>query len=323
MKKIIKLAVIFALCFPGTACKKNDGGSPVPVTPTDTVATGWVKIDNSQYYGVAYGGDIFFSNSLTGFCSDNNVNLLKTTDGGSNWSMFATLQCANMAMTGNGNAYFISLDKDSVYKLVNSALPFIAVHPPGADSLGDIFFSDNNNGLLSSATGLYKTNDAGVSWEQIPSVSSRPYGSIFMYNSQTAWLCYRNKIWHCNGDINNWQMDSIPSTDIYLGLLGLYAVSPSTVFVASATGNLYKSVDGGDNFSLLRTFENSGSNDLHFVDQNTGYFANGNRLYKTTDGGNSWSILIGLASSYFIEVHFTDPAHGWAITANGKVFKTN
>ncbi len=323
MKKIMRFVAILAVCFPGSACKKNDAGSPVPVTPTDTVAAGWVKIDNSQYYGVSYGGDIFFYNALTGFVSDNNSNLLKSTDGGNNWSRFAGLQCANMAMTGNGNAYFVGINKDSVYKLVNSALPFITVQPPGADSLGDIFFSDNDNGLLSSAAGLYKTNDAGSSWVQIPNVSSRPYSSIFMYNSQTAWLCYRNKIWHCNGDINNWEMDSIPGTDIYLGLLGLYAVSASTLFVSSYNGTLYKSTDGGNNFSLLRTFESNGSNDLHFTDQNTGYFACGSRIYKTTDGGNSWTTLIALASSYFIEIHFSDAAHGWAITANGKVFKTS
>ena len=118
-------------------------------------------------------------------------------------------------------------------------------------------------------------------------------------------------------------MDSIPGTDIYLGLLGLYAVSASTLFVSSYNGTLYKSTDGGNNFSRLRTFDSNGSHDLHFVDQNTGYFACGSRIYKTTDGGNSWTTLIALASSYFIEIHFSDAAHGWAITANGKVFKTS
>ena len=54
-------------------------------------------------------------------------------------------------------------------------------------------------------------------------------------------------------------------------------------------GAMYKTIDGGNTWSISIELEGEDINAFHFVDENNGYFVGDQGLiYKTNDGGNNW-----------------------------------
>jgi photosystem II stability/assembly factor-like uncharacterized protein len=62
---------------------------------------------------------------------------------------------------------------------------------------------------------------------------------------------------------------------------------------------------------------------IHFINENIGYESFGHRIFKTTDGGINWTKIIGLGNSNIVEIHFIDEMHGWAICFDGTILKYN
>ena len=264
-----------------------------------------------------------------GYTSDNNSAIFKTVDGGATWNHISSKTAANISVTNDSKAFFVSGREDSIYRTTDGGVTITGYRIPLA-TLYDIFFSDNNNGLCTSSTGMYNTTNGGNSWNlltSLPNLTTNDQPSLFMYDNANAWVCYSNKIYHANGNLATWKLDSVPSPVSNIGLIGLYATSSTVVYCSSYTGYLFKSTDGGNHFSFLRKMDavNNGTSfsDLHFIDANLGYMSVGSRIYKTTDAGNNWTVVVALGTTDISEIHFTDATHGWACCEDGTVLKLN
>lgn len=325
------LLYLTACAFLILSCKKSGSPSPAPdPTPIilpDTIPANWSKIKVSP--NTISGGDIFFKNNSVGFFGDGMSKIYKTTDGGTNWSEFAPQTCYNIAMTSDSKAFFVG-NSNSISLALNNSLPLTQTNLDFA-WLSDIFFIDNNNGIACSNAAIYRTADGGISWIKIATLPDMQIATTipmatFMYDTQTAWVCYSNRVWHCNGNINNWVKDTIIPVVPPMGIGSVYAVSANVVYCSSFTGYIYKSIDGGKNFVLITKLHNGqgyGGSDLHFIDSQNGYLSVGSRLYKTTDGGANWTKIIALGNAAFVEIHFTDASHGWACCTDGSILKMN
>lgn len=98
----------------------------------------------------------------------------------------------------------------------------------------------------------------------------------------------------------------------------VYASSYSGYFFKSINGgNTFSFVKKVDNVGA------GNITDLYFFDANNGYMSNSARLYKTTDGGLNWSVVVALGQADIVEICFTDASHGWAICTDGKILKFN
>jgi photosystem II stability/assembly factor-like uncharacterized protein len=324
------------------SCKKpNNNNEPIvviPITAPDTLSNGWSKIKVNPSIGIFHGGDIFFNSNNVGYVSDNNSAVFKTIDGGSTWNqIFRTggrsFTASNMSITTDNKAFFVGTIEDSIFKTTDIGNSITAYNISNA-RLSDIFFGDNNVGLCSSNVGLYKTIDAGNSWSNISvlpiSNVNNVYSPIFMIGNSNAWVCYGNKVFHANGSLSTFKLDSVPTNLPDLALYGVFATSASVVYVSSYSGYLFKSIDGGNTFSFLvklGTGQTNSGSDLHFINATVGYCSVGNRIYKTVDAGGTWSVVVALGNSGvnpgIIEIHFTDSTHGWALTSDGYVLKFN
>ena len=286
----------------------------------------------NQYIGIFYGGDVFFKNNLTGYLSDNNSTVLKSIDGGNTWNEMLShgrsIRAANIAVTGDGKAFFVNNYEDSIYRTLDGGINMAGYNLGGA-KISDIFFSDNNAGLCSTDIGLFSTTNGGNSWNNIiplTGLANNSSSGLFMFDNTTAWVIYNNKVLHANGNFSTWHLDSVATT-INLTFSSVYATSATVVYISSVTGFLYKSTDGGTTFNLLKKLDNVWNSqyisDIHFVNATTGYMSLGSRIYKTIDSGNTWSVIVALASTDIIEIHFSDATHGWACCFDGTVLKYN
>ncbi len=106
--------------------------------------------------------------------------------------------------------------------------------------------------------------------------------------------------------------------------------NPNTIFAGTATGGVWKTLDGGLTWAALTDFlpvlsvsslvmDPTNSQILYL---GTGEATQGDGIFKTTNGGQTWTQLPGTANSNFnfvygIAVHPQQPNHIYAATATG------
>lgn len=311
--------LICALSF--LSCSKNNDNTSVtdPVDPpgllADTLSGGWTK----HTPGFA---DIGFVNTLVGYGAGGS-GISKTIDGGITWSVVdSTNWCFNVSCSPDGKAFFAG----GLTKIISTADGGITFTTSQSGFLGgritDTYFPDANNGYAVGNTGFYQTIDGGISWNHVTPATglsfTNPYNSyysLFFVNNTTGWVASGANIYRTDGSINNWlaaTFDQAPSN----AFVALSAPGNNIIYTVTASGQVYKSIDGAVNFSLLTTLPGSQEfPDIHFVDDQTGYATYGKKIFKTSDAGISWQAVVSMGEQEFIEVHFTDAHHGWACTA--------
>lgn len=312
---------LLSLVIISLSCKKDNNNSssnnpnPNPVSPTDTLTAGWTK--HSPGFT-----DIFFVDSQVGYgLSDNSIT--KTTDGGITWNTIKALSSAffNVNCSPDGKAFFIG-DVGKLYSTSNAGVSIDSFS--FNENVMDIFFPDNNNGYVIGRNHFFKTLNGGINWTAVTPLNgislnnSLYYGSLFFTDATTGWIILGSNIYYNDGTINNWTAATLSPAPAST-FDGIYASSPNTIYASTQDGEVYKSTNGGLNFSRVADFPETDFSDIHFVDDNTGYVSIGHKLYKTTDGGNNWQTVATLVNEKFIEVYFTDATHGWAgaLSSNG------
>jgi photosystem II stability/assembly factor-like uncharacterized protein len=321
----LTLSVILVLFI--NSCKKSDqspdpGPDPIPTPKPDTLSTGWKKITIT---GVNIFSDIFFNNNSTGYLVGDKS--YKSVDGGLNWNVISGTDFFNIAVTNNGNVFFVTNTQGVIYKSTdggNTLTPFTIPSGP----YQDIFFSDNSNGYFIGGSDLYNTTDGGVNWTAVNTTGLSNTGgslpSLFFTNSNTGWIVNGANVYKTNGSIQNWVAASFTGAAPTGVFQSVYVTPNNNVYVSNSAGEFFKSIDGGASFSKLKTFPNAPPYcDIHFVDNNTGYIGVGKKIYKTTDAGVTWNVVVALGGASLSELHFTDASHGWACGNNGTVLIFN
>ena len=319
--KITLVAAITICClYSLQSCKKSDPAPappPLPVIKPDTLTAGWTK----QVVAVGSNmSDIFFNTSTNGYaCADNGV--FKTTDGGTNWVQLnlTNNQWNNCFVTADGKASLVTYASNNIFRTIDGGSSF--TNPALGSVPLDIFFTDNNNGFSIAVDGLYKSVDAGVSWQRITTTglsSSSNYASLSFINNTTGWVVSQAGIFRSLGSLTNWQA-SFANGGASSNYASVYAVSATVIYVGDFSGQIFKSTDGGANFNFIKKLEDASFTDIHFLTDQIGYASSGRSIYKTADGGSNWSKVVSLGENFISEIHFTDATHGWACANKGVV----
>jgi photosystem II stability/assembly factor-like uncharacterized protein len=96
-------------------------------------------------------------------------------------------------------------------------------------------------------------------------------------------------------------------------LKDLFFIGSDRGWLLARYGQVYRTNDGGWNWSVDSLPGSLGGNSLHFVNENVGYVVGDSGwIAKTTNGGSDWD-TIQKGSEDLRHVHFTDPDHGWAV----------
>lgn len=191
--------------------------------------------------------------------------------------------------------------------------------------------------------GLYKTENAGVSWEQLAlrldSITNPHLQSVFFVNDQTGFLCLRGGIPQFDIFLlktqdggNSWADVTPDSLPVGYGDSDVFFTDLNKGFVASG-GRLYRTADGGQNWALSLNMNWVGFNEIHFSDANFGIvgawdgtFAYQGLIFTTSDGGLSWDSLIFNQTYTSIGNVFHAGNAAYAMTDHGwgeqKLFKT-
>jgi len=231
-------------------------------------------------------------------------NIIKTSDGGSNWSFL------NSKITNNGISAIQAIDSLRLFALAPNRTLMKTTNSGGnwsvmdstmfSLSISSMFFINSNTGWLGNSTGVYKTTNAGINWS-LSVTYGVPVTNIKFFNSGTGYAMHTNSALYKSTNFgDNWtQVYQLPS-----GFTIISFVDEQTGFIGRdyvSSSYLWRTTNGGNNWSPVDTLSTYYTyKKIKFYNANTGWaslFYQGTYPYtsssffirKTTNGGLNWS----------------------------------
>lgn len=272
---------------------------------------------------------IHFINANTGFITVADISsnetrggILRTTNGGNNWSIVFYEMIRHMT-----NIFFINSSVGyasgyrTIMKTTNAGITWSTVfQDPAVGYLFAIHFTDVNTGYVVGNWGrILKTTDGGNNWKSTHPASIHLWGLSFQ-DANTGIAVGGNEnntdniILRTTDAGNNW--DSISYTDttaILWSVKFLTPFSPSTGFITGFHQQVLKTTNSGltwvkHNLPILaNTFYNVRS--CFFTSADTGYLAGGyGYIFKTTTCGTGIKTLSNeVPKKYMLHQNYPNP----------------
>lgn len=289
--------------------------------------------------------DIKFLDANEGWVISNSVPsvdttfLLKTTDGGTNWSRKLVISypysfytfCPLMGIDVISAAELRTFTKDTIYHSLNGGQTWAA--RPAPAPVTNLRFLNQNIGYLVSGYLIYYTSDGGVNWGlcrlkdgvELQGVEVYPGGAFI---SGTGGVVIKNNANPLNEA--DWQFQMQPR-EFGDGNGVFYFLNRQTGWKHDIVGNnISFTSNGGKSWKVYSNFGDTAIAELHFSSGNTGYAAGdrntgtGGLYSKTTDAGKTWQTFpVGISGEAIGSISFYDDNHGFLAGNNGLLINTN
>jgi photosystem II stability/assembly factor-like uncharacterized protein len=308
-----------------------------------------------QNSGVNYQlNSVYFIDQNTGFAAGFNGSVLKTTNGGTNWTasiILDTIVTYNSIYFINPNTGYIAgrililgsnfEAEPKIIKTTNSGVSWFSVLNDSGYTLRSIYFINSNTGFASG--GLYSlgenylltTTNAGVNW-QLATLGEGYLWCISFKDANTGLICCSGgNIYRTTNAGANWGLFQ-SLTEPFISCITFLDANTGLITGGSTSqilGHIYKTVNGGYNWSLVYTDNWGIINNAKFVNSSTGFavgtydpsllYPISSRILKTTNSGNNWFIdSLFKKINGLISLYFTDPNTGYVVGSKGIILKT-
>ncbi|WP_181307541.1 YCF48-related protein [Rufibacter sp. XAAS-G3-1] len=232
---------------------------------------------------------VYFTDEQIGYAAGagaTTATILKTTDGGNTWLplVINTFNEIISLSFGNANTGYVLTKKSELFKTTNAGATWNNIKNFGAGD-GQLFFHDAENGYVVNIDGtVYRTSDGGSSWTTFALTNFINPTSIYFPNLQTGYI------------VTYW-------------------------------GKVAKTTDAGKTWIVLNQATSKPLWDVFFTDSNIGYAVGGDGvsslILKTLNGGGTWTVQTTTPSttSNHNAVYFTDANTGYC--GNTMIYKTS
>jgi photosystem II stability/assembly factor-like uncharacterized protein len=260
----------------------------------------WEKVNIPAGFSNNYWLDIFFmpSNKQLGWICGYNGKVIKTIDGGANWTGYN-------------------------------------VDPGRNPMLESIHFPSVSIGYASGTQGIWKSQDGGATWSEITPAAANNLWGCYFPTIDTGFVigggCGMAQQFFktTNGGIS-WTVFTANAPNI--GLCDLILEPGKDTGYASGSGHIWRTIDKGTTWALFSQSNtvNAWQEELAWLDNSflvpfsgttcAGGGAGGGMCF-TTDLGNSWNRFSTPASMF--GTYLTSPTTGWACGTNQGVYYTS
>jgi len=265
---------------------------------------------------------IFFIDTNTGWVSGQQGKILKTTNGGANWTgQTVGVFNLNSIFFTDPNTGWVCGRFGTIFKTTDGGTNWITQTSGTQQTLLSIFFIDSNNGWVCGSNGrIFKTTDGGTNWisQTLPITSS--LNSIFFIDLNTGWICGTGGvIFKTTNGGTNW---TTQASGTIAGLASIFFTDANNGWTCGTDGEIRNTIDGGTNWIKQTSGTFPLLNSIFFIDSNNGWACGFNgRIVNTIDGGTNWISQTSGTSPVLRSIFFTDANNGWTCGTDGTILR--
>ncbi len=270
---------------------------------------------------------VCFADTSTGWAGTLVGDVLKTTNGGLNWTGYFTGEFAPIRSLYfiNNTTGFASGDLGVIFKTTNGGVNWVLQESFTVSSLYKIRFA---NSLTGWATGYFntivKTTNGGLNWTRQFFGNNINY-SIFPITTNTILTSGTNgEITKTTNGGVNWivtnsnQLYELKDINFPTPLIGIAVGSGSPICT------ILRSSNSGDNWYAINVTGGMGLNAVHFPTSTSGWACGNNAtIIYTSDAGTNWiQQNSGVSGLNLKDIFFVNSSTGWAVGDMGTIIKT-
>ncbi len=295
------------------------------------------------------GNDLYkvkFIDVNTGFAVGENSTIIKTTNGGINWTYNkiekSGVRLMHICAIDQNTIYIFSSGKDA-FKTTNGGNNWATL--PNVSEINwlnddnPVCFVNANTGFVTGVNAIvYKTTNGGLNWNLNYNPLNFAYSTqIYFQSEQKGFFAYQGDISGVYGSIleitTNQGLTWTPCfhKDSAAKLSNFSFINSLTGYAFYKTNfdvNTIKTTNGGMNWNKTSKFEtNYFYHKMNFVNNGTGYLTEvetvpGNQnlnTYKTTNDGVNWNIISNYGRA--VNFNFADSGFGYAVGFGGAMYR--
>lgn len=295
----------------------------------------FIKSVNSQWLPQNSGTSqrlltVFFLNENYGWAGGNEGCIVKTTNGGTDWTYFSigtkyTVHAIHFIDTLKGWAVLYTFNPDRAGYVIattdGGANWFYQYYINGV-TLHNIYFYDDYFGWAVGSSGIFlRTVNGGLNWQE------------YFVSPQWAWsLCFisPNIGWVGDGQSGyirkttdggyTWQYKSVPT---YSRIMDICFITENIGWAVGQFGQILKTTNGGETWIHQNSSVTQELNDVEFVNANEGWAVGlGGIILYTSNGGTDWYLQNSNTTMDLHGVSFRSQNKGWVAGDQGIVLFT-
>ncbi|MBS1493377.1 MAG: T9SS type A sorting domain-containing protein [Bacteroidetes bacterium] len=238
--------------------------------------------------------------------------IYRTTDGGVSWNETyseSNISLNDLSFVSSNVGFAVGYpwqnpsEHSKILKTTNSGITWDSIPNTLKLSLYRVMFLNENLGFICSNTGLLRTTNGGINWQDTVKYSLI---DLKFSNANTGYFLANDTILgRTTNSGANWTISKIRNSTI-----GFYAPQPTQVyFINQSTGfcigtfglNLRTTDNGTTWMNNNSSFTSDELDDVIFKNNNTGFAMGWSpNIYKTTNAGTNWTkYMVGSTATYF------------------------
>ena len=191
------------------------------------------------------------------------------------------------------------------------------VNPFTRDLLSDAVFIGPEVGLLAGDGAVYRTEDAGASWERVPVMTdgTSPVVSL-SFVGEKGWALVEGdgRIVTTDDGGKSWRLLAKDVVDCCRG--DVFFLGRNRGWAVGGGGTMVRTRDGGKTWRPIRSGTDSDIYNVYFLNGDRGWIAAEGHTAQTTDGGKTWSPVHsaeGYRNVFFLP---SNPETGWSFVGS-------
>ncbi len=270
-------------------------------------------------------------NTNLGYACGGNGVIIKTTDGGANW----TPQTTNVSITlrdifffDQNNGWAIG-ESGTILHTVDGGANWNAQISGVPVALYAVKFYSLTNGYAVGASGkVLKTIDGGANWTNPQSFNPSIWG-LSIVNPTTAWATGQMVsgvgplVIKTTNAGTNWAAQPNPNVTGFNNLNDVYFTDIANGYLCGMAGIIRKTTDSGSTWTIVNSGTSFELLGLDFLDTQRGWAVGRQNVILHTADGNNWSAQFsGLSGAHSLwDVDFVNDTTGFIVTDTGVVMK--
>lgn len=310
---------LFSICFinPDTGYAAGTGySSGGGIFKTTDGANTWAMVGGS----VSFLSSVCFKDAEYGVVVGDIGHIRVSSDGGNSWTWNTeyTTTIGEMCFSP-GRKIYMADDYGKIIKIDPANGDAISTISDNIGSAGISFPGDDIGYVARFQDSVYKTTDAGASWQSLFIADWFYITALFFTDVNTGYLAGFNQqvhgqIYKTTDGGQSWNLQFTGASNS-TSLDDLFFVNDLTGFAIGNGQTILKTIDGGDHWILHTSPSSYGMNAIYFIDEITGCACGlYGTIIKSTDGGNNWTLVNSMTASYtFYDICFINPDTGFAV----------